>query len=787
MDKNFKRYIYFTSTLLAFSSFYIQGLLQYFVKICFPTSSVFLLLAIPNLFSVFGILWNHLKTKLSIQGLLALMPILYFISLFLINYSDTQKIAYLNQFKDLSYQDLYLEYFKFSNKFLFLFLLPVSAYYFLYGIFLSWLWNEFDSIKIRKIYSLDLLFSALGIISSCFLVEIIPLKIYLLIPFFTFSLVIWISSLNSKSKYYNLVLYFIVLCSAFYVAHKEWIFHPDIKLSSIAYPNSSSSLKLIDQKISSEAMLSLEQSFNSLHIQLDNGIGTVSIQYQPNKDDTQKWPQVFSSYNPKIKNVLILMAGAGADAHRIKQLIPNVIVDNVEVNGRYKDLIFKNFPDIAHYIYDDPNSRFYFEDARIFLEKNKKQYDSIIFSFHGSPNVNYLGAMSRYNDYLYTVESFSKAISSLTPEGNLIILSGNKIQVLTTLYHILGKSFKDNIVILQADSIASQINWRSKTDRTTLLFKKTPFDPDDLHRIHALANYAGYNVLYSPFDHPSDPNIYSNLLNSSDFNEELKKQEEIVGKMKPIFDDSPFFFRPEQSLLISTPDYWANGMKNLFSLKLDQMINKNSLQFFLLLLTPLSFLFYLLVNKQNHSNRREDFVYFIICLLIGMGYTLTQATVTTTYRLFFGGTTVPVLLCSALILIGLSIGAFFLQIILKNAKILFFALLSFFAFIYNIQIHPNLFWNNYSLMAPIFILLIVFSFSIIGAIFPYIFTTQKSKQPQFVGFTLVWDIIGSLIIFLFFSDLLIVFGNKLLFLSSIFLYLFAILLLNLGTKKIKLH
>ncbi|MDD4975714.1 MAG: hypothetical protein PHY93_15260 [Bacteriovorax sp.] len=572
-----------------------------------------------------------------------------------------------------------------------------------------------------------------------------------------------------------LIINSIILCCIFLIGLNDWRFHPNSKLSSASSPKVSESFKLIDQQFSREAMLSLVQNeSHSFTIQLDNGSGTVSIPAFSKGEEVTKWPQIFSSFNPNVKNVLVLMAGAGGDADKIKQLIPNVFVDNVEINEKYKNLVYKNVPASARYIYEDSKSKFIFEDARIFLEKNKKKYDSIIFSFHGSPIANFLGTSSHYNDYLYTVESFSKAISALTPQGSILVLSGNKIQILTTLYNIVGNSLKENVVILEVDPLVNGIYWKAKADRMPLIFKKSPFSRNELDKIAKLANYAGYKIIYSPFLQNS--NEISNLLNGIDFNQELKNLPRKFNKLKPIFDDSPFFFKLEGERKISNLNYWREALAKFVSFKASEIITKSSLQIFLILVIPISFLFYLIINKQRTLPLKRDISFFSVCLFIGLGHTLLQTTITTTYRLFFGGTTLPLLLCSAFILIGLSIGAFFLDEMLKYFKTILLVSIVFYACIYTVQIYPDLFWDNYRLAAPVFILIIILFFAFVGTIFPYIFTRMKLENNHYSSFALVWDMLASLVVFCFFNDLLLVFGNRQLFIASMGFYMIAVLL-----------
>ncbi|MGZ3789756.1 MAG: spermidine synthase [Bacteriovorax sp.] len=671
-----------------------------------------------------------------------------------------------------------MQFIHFSNTHLFLFLFPIGGYYLLYGIFISSLWKEFDALKIRKIYSIGLLFSALGLIASCFFISIFTFKIYLIIPLALFLMADYLSSMKENPlKRSHFFINLTIICILF-IGLTDWRFNPNFKLSTASSPSLSNPFKLIDQQLSQEAMLSLVQldNGNAFNIQLDNGSGTVSIpSFSPKKEIT-KWPQIFSTYNPNIQNVLVLMAGAGGDAYKIKQIIPNAIVDNVEINEKYKDLIYKNLPEAGRYIYEDQRSKFFFEDARIFLEENKKKYDSIIFSFHGSPIVNFLGISSHYNDYLYTIESFRKAILSLTPDGSLLVLSGNKVQILTTLHKIVGDRLKENIVILEVDPLINRIYWRAKHDKTTLLFKKSPFSKSDLDRISKLANYAGYKIIYSPFQNKLSSNAFSDLLNSSNFDENLKNLSGKLKYFKPIYDDSPFFFKSDEDKKISNIDYWKDAIDSFLSFKFSNIMQKNSLQIFLILAVPLSFLFYFAINIRRTKFFKRDFSFFLACLFIGLGHTLLQTTITTTYRLFFGGTTMPLLMCSSFILIGLSIGAFFLDEMLKYFKSILLLSLVFCACLYLVQIYPQFVWNNYKLAAPLFTVTIILFFSFIGTFFPYVFTRMKLENSNCSSFALVWDTLSSLIVFFFFNDLLLVFGNRFLFIASIIFYMVALLL-----------
>lgn len=777
MDEYYKKNIYIISALLSFVSFYVQGVLHYLVKVSFPTSSIFLVMAIPNLFIVLGILCNHsFKNLFNRSYYFLLLSAFYFLSLYSLVYVDLQKNIFLSQTSSLSYSEIYLKYLDFSNVFMYIFLIPLGAYYLLYGVFISSLWKEFEADKIRKIYSLDLLFSALGIIISCFVISLVSIKVFLIIPLI---FLIFVNLLSSRYRWRGLTNIFsnlIILSCVLVISFSDWTFHPNLKLSSIAVEEGG--VKLVDQQFSREAMLSLFQNKNnhSYNIQLDNGIGTVGIPAFPARDKATKGPQIFSSFGANVKNVLVLMAGAGSDAQLIKQLIPEVAVDNIEINERYKELIYKNMPEIGSLIYEDPTSRFYFMDARIFLEKNKKKYDSIVFSFHGSPIANFLGTSSSYNDYLYTAESFRKAISSLTPEGSLLVFSGNKFQILTTLYSIDGQNLKNNVVILRCNPHENNTYWRNKNDGVTLIFKRASFSKVDMDRISQLADYAGYNIIYSPLQNYITSNTYSKLLHSYDFMATLKSYKKSLRDLEPVLDDSPFSFRLEDEKLISNLDYWKEAIAGLIGPGSAGIIKKSSLQIILILLIPISFVFYLFLHNKKSETLTRSFSFLLACLFIGFGHTLLQTTITTSYRLFFGGTTMPLLLCSSYILIGLSIGAFFLEGMLKFFKSILLITTILYVSIFAIQAYPHIFWENYSLMAPCFIMLIIFFFAFVGTIFPYIFTRMKLENTNVSSFALVWDILASLVIFCFFNDLLVVFGNKFLFLAAMAFYAIALFL-----------
>ena len=391
----------------------------------------------------------------------------------------------------------------------------------------------------------------------------------------------------------------------------------------------------------------------------------------------------------------------------------------------------------------------------------------------------FLGTASNYNDYLYTVEAFKKAISLLTPEGSLLILSGNKVQVLSTLYNIVGNSLRNNIVVLESDPLLNSIYWRSKSDGMPLLYKRTMFSKNELASIYHLAEYAGYKIIYSPGSDKKYRNTFYRLLESDNLNEKLKSLSLRFGDLEPIFDDSPFYFKVDGQTRITNADYWKEASEDFLSFNSTKIIKKGSIQILLLGLLPLSFLFYLLKNNQRKHLLKRSFSFYAICLFIGLGHTLLQTTITTNYRLFFGGTTLPLLLCSSYILLGLSIGAFLLDTMLKYFRTILISSVLFYLIIYLFQIYPDFFWNNYKLVAPFYILMIILFFSFVGTIFPYVFTRMKSENPRYSSFALVWDMLASLIVYCFYNDLLLVLGNKFLFITAMIFYCVALVLVYL--------
>ncbi len=147
------------------------------------------------------------------------------------------------------------------------------------------------------------------------------------------------------------------------------------------------------------------------------------------------------------KDILIVGAGIGQN---VQAAVKNQAtdIDAVEIDPLILRLGAKFNPYYArhevHPICDD---------ARHFFNTCKKKYDLIIFALIDSHTVTGMGSSVRLDAYVFTKESFCRALSLLKPNGVLFLsFAGSQPWIATRLYQTLQSAYQGNILALSYDS-----------------------------------------------------------------------------------------------------------------------------------------------------------------------------------------------------------------------------------------------------------------------------------------------------------------------------------------------
>lgn len=112
-------------------------------------------------------------------------------------------------------------------------------------------------------------------------------------------------------------------------------------------------------------------------------------------------------FNPKLKNVLVLGGGAYSYPKYFLKNFPTGKIDVVEIDPKMTEIAKKYF-----FLKENSHLNVYHQDARLYLNNNKKKYNAIfvdVFSTYSPPY------------YLTTKETVKKIFSSLQEKGVVIV------------------------------------------------------------------------------------------------------------------------------------------------------------------------------------------------------------------------------------------------------------------------------------------------------------------------------------------------------------------------------
>jgi hypothetical protein len=198
-------------------------------------------------------------------------------------------------------------------------------------------------------------------------------------------------------------------------------------------------------------------------------------------------------------------------------------------------------------IYDDTRVQVYEESDRSFLRRTQSKYDVIVFSLASSYHPVRSGAYTLAEDYRYTVESFTDALTHLTPNGLLIAtrwLQDPPSEDLR-LFALAVTALENN----HANPREQIIAFRG-FNTATILLKNSAFTPEELTSIRAFLAERAFDLTYAPDVQADETNQYNILPESKyyqtyisllDSNPRVTFYDGYDYDVRPPTDDHPFF------------------------------------------------------------------------------------------------------------------------------------------------------------------------------------------------------------------------------------------------------
>jgi hypothetical protein len=272
-----------------------------------------------------------------------------------------------------------------------------------------------------------------------------------------------------------------------------------------------------------------------------------------------------------------LVIGPGGGRDLLSALVFGATrVDGVEINPIIaRDVMLERFRDYSGGIYAHPRVAIHIEDGRSFVRRSTARYDVIQASLVDTWAATAAGAYTLTENSLYTVEAFQEYLDHLTDRGVLTITRWvfDGLRLVSLAQEACAARRLDaarHLAIVRHDRVA------------TFLLKKSPFTPDEVGRLSALARRLGFELLYAPgVDAPdtgggtpemartgTSPADYRRLIlaaNRSRFIEQYPLD------IRPTTDDRPFFFhttrlRDQFRTAFGRSMLFGNGLSALLTL-----------------------------------------------------------------------------------------------------------------------------------------------------------------------------------------------------------------------------
>ncbi|MFQ6676324.1 MAG: hypothetical protein ACE5LH_08295, partial [Fidelibacterota bacterium] len=288
-------------------------------------------------------------------------------------------------------------------------------------------------------------------------------------------------------------------------------------------------------------------NFDSL---LENPSGTVHALHELG----EYFPFMFLEENEK-DNALIIGPGGGQDV--VVALLGDVkSITAVEVNPDIVQLV-KDYEDYSGGIYSSmPNVQVVVGEGRNYVRSSPTAYDLIMLSLPITKSSRSVEGFMLTENYLFTVEALGDYLDHLTPEGRIIIVAHDDVEIYRLVVLAL-KAFEQRR-IGHADAM-KHIYTIAPWALPTIVIKKEPFTRQQIEERHELIHKLGYD--YGPFFLPyvrqeivrplenlsillEWPMFDQNLV---DISEEKLGLDDFVRStaldITPVTDERPFFYK----------------------------------------------------------------------------------------------------------------------------------------------------------------------------------------------------------------------------------------------------
>jgi len=254
--------------------------------------------------------------------------------------------------------------------------------------------------------------------------------------------------------------------------------------------------------------------------------------------------------NPR--SVLIIGVGGGMDvANAVNRGAARVV--GVEINRQIIDLLDQRFLEWSGGIYRHPAVEIVHSDGRTYVERSSEKFDVIQLTLVDTFAAISSGALALAEDFLYTTEAFEAYIDHLAPDG-ILVLGRTREESLSLLSLIdaatrdRGLRLEEHVFIARARALHGLV----------LLFKRSPFTPEEIAKALVFVERNGMELVYAPGQMEEALPEVNAFLTSSD---RAALASQLGRDLAPESDDAPFYFRHSKwSQLLGT---YTGGQGNL--------------------------------------------------------------------------------------------------------------------------------------------------------------------------------------------------------------------------------
>jgi len=340
-------------------------------------------------------------------------------------------------------------------------------------------------------------------------------------------------------------------------------------------------------------------------------------------------------------------------------------VDGVEINPIIADDVMRDrFRDFSGGIYANPRVRIAVDDGRSFVRRTQNRYDVIQASLVDTWAATAAGAYTLTENTLYTVEAFDDYLEHLNPDGVLSITRwvADGLRLVSLAQEACaqrGWSAADRLAIVRQDRVA------------TFLLKRSPFTPDEVASLRAIADRLAFDVLYvpgetsilgeqkgnAPFFTQPTPDLFVDGASTGDYARLIRaadREQFYAGyraDIRPTTDDRPFFFhttklRNQFDVAFGKSMLFGNGLSALMTL-----LGISTALVALFVIGPLA------IADRQHARPSGWLPWLVYFGALGAGFMLIEVSVLQRFVLLLGHPVYSLTVTLFSLLLGTGLGA----------------------------------------------------------------------------------------------------------------------------------